>query len=132
MPRRKPLGWPRYMVARHLKSGAISFFWYPPSWAKRNACPLQGEPLGSDYGNAKSRCDEILNPQFDAWVRREEAVAPPTKSVGGTFDWMVATYKSSPKYQELPAKTRKSYDSALRLVSEYKLKNGRFACRFGR
>ena len=33
--------------------------------------------------------------------------------------------KSSPLYQKLPAKTRKSYDAALRLASQYSLKDGR-------
>jgi hypothetical protein len=121
MPRRKPLGWPDYMVSRPLKSGAIGYFWYPPSWAKRKGCTLQGEPLGLDYASAKERCDEILNPQLDAWRKKEEIVTPSTTCVFGTFDWMVAVYKSSPMYQELPSKTRKSYDSALRLASQYKL-----------
>ena len=38
---------------------------------------------------------------------------------------MVSIYKALPKYTRRPAKTRKSYDSALRLVSEHKLKDGR-------
>ena len=43
----------------------------------------------------------------------------------GTFDWMIAIYKSSPLYRKLPAKTRKSYDSVLRLASQHMLKDGR-------
>jgi integrase len=125
MPRRKPLGWPDYMVPRRLKSGAIGYFWYPPSWAKRKGCTLQGERLGLDYANAKERCDEVLNPQFDSWRKKEEIVTPSTKYVHGTFYWMVEVYKSSPQYQRLLPKTRKDYDSALHLVSEYTLKNGR-------
>ena len=38
---------------------------------------------------------------------------------------MIAIYKSSPLYRKLPAKTRKSYDAALRLASQHKLKDGR-------
>ncbi len=38
---------------------------------------------------------------------------------------MIATYKSSPLYRKLAAKTRKSYDAALRLASQHKLKDGR-------
>jgi hypothetical protein len=126
MPRRhKPLGWPRYMVTRRLKSSAIAYFWILPTWAKRKGCILQNEPLGIDYANAKERCDEVLNPQFDAWRKKEEIVAPSTKYVHGTFHWMVEVYKSSPQYQRLLPKTRKDYDSALHLVSEYTLKNGR-------
>jgi integrase len=127
MPRRKPLGWPRYMVARRLKTGSIAYYWVLPTWAKRNGCTLQVEPLGVDYTSAKQRCDEVLNPQFDAWRGREEIV-PSDRAVPGTFDWMIAVYKSSPLFRKLPTRTQKSYDAALRLASQHKLKDKR---RFG-
>jgi hypothetical protein len=125
MPRRKPLGWPRYMVARRLRSGATAYYWTIPSWAKQNGCTLAIEALGTDYAEAKNRCDELLNPQLDAWRKREEIALPSDRAVPGTFDWMVAVYKSSPLYRKLPARTRKSYDAALRLASQHKLKDGR-------
>ena len=125
MPRRKPLGWPRYMVARRLRSGATAYYWAIPTWAKQKGCTLNIEALGTDYADAKKRCDELLNPQFDAWRKREDIALPAGHPVPGTFDWMVAVYKSSPLYQKLPAKTRKSYDAALRLASQHKLKDGR-------
>jgi len=129
MPRRKPLGWPRYMVARRLKSGATAYYWTIPSWAKQNGCILAIEALGTEYAEAKNRCDELLNPQLDAWRKREEIALPSDHAVPGTFDWMVAVYKSSPLYRKLPARTRKSYDAAVRLASQHKLKDGR---NFGR
>jgi hypothetical protein len=129
MPRRKPLGWPRYMIARRLKSGATAYYWDIPSWAKQNGCALKIETLGTEYADAKKRCDEILNPQFDSWRKREELAISSNHVMTGTFDWMVAIYKSSPLYRKLPAKTRKSYDAALRLASQHKLKDGR---NFGR
>ena len=46
----------------------------------------------------------------------------------GTFDWMITVYKSSPLFQKLPARTQRSYDAALRLVSQHELKD---KCRFG-
>ena len=67
MPRRKPLGWPRYMVPRRLRSGATAYYWVFPTWAKKDGCTLNIEALGTDYADAKKRCDEVLNPQFDAW-----------------------------------------------------------------
>jgi hypothetical protein len=124
MPRRKPLGWPRYMVARRLKSGAVAYYWVLPTWSKRKGCPLQVEALGCDYAVAKQRCDAVLNLQFGAW-RRHQEVAPSNQAVSGTFDWMIAIYKSSPLFQKLPAKTQKSYDAALRLVSRHQLKDNR-------
>ena len=125
MARSKPLGWPRYMVTRRLKSGATAYYWVVPTWARRNGCALGIEALGSDYANAKKRCDELLNPQLDAWRKREKISLPSDHKVAGTFDWMVAIYKSSPLYRKLPAKTRKSYDAALWLASQHKLKDGR-------
>jgi integrase len=125
MPRRKPFGWPRYMVARRLKSGATGFYWVPPSWAKRNGFTLSVEALGIDYGNAKKRCDDLLNPHLDAWRRNEEIAPTSNYAVSGSFDWMISIYKSSPLFQKLPEKTRKSYDAVLRLASQHKLKDGR-------
>jgi hypothetical protein len=126
MPRRKPLGWPRYMVARRLRSGATAYYWTIPSWAKQNGCTLKIEALGTDYADAKKRCDALLNPQFDAWRKREEVITLPSDhAIPGTFDWMVAAYKSSPLYRKLPARTRKSYDAALRLAGQHKLTDGR-------
>jgi integrase len=125
MPRRKPLGWPRYMVSRRLRSGATAYYWVIPTWAKKNGCTLNIEALGTDYADAKKRCDEVLNPQFDAWRKREEISDPSDHVTPGTFNWMITVYKSSPLYRKLPAKTRKSYDAALRLASQHKLKDGR-------
>jgi hypothetical protein len=112
------------MVVRRLKSGTVAYYWVLPTWAKRTGCTLQVEALGVDYALAKLRCDEVLNPRFDAWRKREEIVhadrAPP-----GTFDWMITLYKSSPLFQTLPVRTQKSYDAALRLASQYELKDKR-------
>jgi hypothetical protein len=81
--------------------------------------------LGTDYADAKKRCDELLNPQFDAWRKREQITLLSDHAAPGSFDWMTAVYKSSPLYRKLPAKTRKSYDAALRLASQHTLKDGR-------
>jgi Phage integrase family len=122
----KPLGWPKLMVAKRLKTGAIAYYWDVPSWAKRKNCPFRSQALGGDYGQAKQRCDEILNPQFDGWLAgASPEPAKADRPLVGTFDWLVSIYKSLPKYTRRPEKTRKSYDNALRLVSQHKLKDGR-------
>jgi hypothetical protein len=126
MRRRKPAGWPKLMVAKRLKSGATGYYWDPPTWAKKKGCTLSSEALGDDYARAKERCDDVLNPQFDGWLAGSspEAIVSNRPAVG-TFDWLVTIYKALPKYTRRPAKTRKSYDAALRLVSKHKLKDGR-------
>jgi len=128
MPRTKPVGWPKLMVARRLKTGATAYYWGPPTWATKRGCPLTFESLGGDYGEAKRRCDEILNPQFDAWRTRSTAPIVEAAAKVGTFDWLTGIYRSSPKFTDRPPRTRKSYDSALALVADYKMKDGR---RFG-
>jgi hypothetical protein len=51
MPRRKPAGWPKLMVAKRLKAG-VAYYWEPPTWARRAGCPVKGEALGTDYAVA--------------------------------------------------------------------------------
>src|SRR5262249_50428375 len=105
MPRRKPQGWPRYMVARRLKSGAAAYYWDVPSWAKRRGCLLKIESLGADYADAKKRCDELLNPQFDAWrMGSSPEVRISDRPLVGTFDWLISVYKALPKFTRLPEK----------------------------
>jgi hypothetical protein len=114
------------MVAKRLKSGATAYYWGPPTWAKKKGCRLGSAALGTDYACAKQRCDEVLNPQFDAWIagNSPDAIVTDRPAVG-TFNWMISIYKALPKYTRRPDKTRKSYDAALRLVSQHKLKDGR-------
>jgi hypothetical protein len=101
-------------------------YWDPPTWAKKKGCTLGSEALGNDYARAKQRCDEVLNAQFDGWLAGSSADAIVSdRPAVGTFDWMVGIYKTLPKFTRRPEKTRKSYDSALRLVSKHKLKDGR-------
>src|SRR5262245_996759 len=127
--RRKPAGWPKLMVAKRLKGGAVGYYWGVPSWAKKKGCPLGSEALGADYAIAKPRCDELIHPQLDSWrLDGASELVRPDRPLVGTFDWLVATYKALPKYTRRPIKTRVLYDRALRLVSQYRLKDGR---RFG-
>ena len=91
------------MVAKRLKSGATAYYWDPPTWSKKKGCTLGSEALGTEYAQAKQRCDEGLNPQFDAWLAgaSPEAIAT-DRPVVGTFDWMVSIYKTLPKYTRRP------------------------------
>jgi hypothetical protein len=104
MPRRKPAGWPKLMVSKHLKDGLTAYYYDPPTWAKKKGCPVKAEALGTDYAHAKKRCDEVLNPQFDAWRTGNGPIA--TSAATGTFDWMVSVYKGNPKYKDKPADTK--------------------------
>lgn len=124
MPKRHPLGWPRYMIEKRIRSG-IAYYWDIPTWAKRAGCTIKGEALGTDYADAKRRCDNVLNKILDSWRTSGSETEKPLHVVTGTFDWAVTLYKRSPKYIELPAETRRSYDAALNIVSRHLLKDGR-------
>lgn len=128
MPRGKPLGWPKLMVAKRLASGATAYYWRPPTYALAKGCPVKPEALGTDYAGAIARCDEVLNPQFEAWRTEAPLPAGSDKARVGTFDWMVALYKAAPQYTGKPERTRRSYDASLRLVSSFVMKDGE---RFG-
>ena len=85
MPKRKPAGWPKYMVDKKLKSGLTAYYWGAPSWAKPAGCTMGSISLGTDYGAAKERCDTVINPQFDAWRTKGEVSAEQVSN-HGTFD----------------------------------------------
>jgi hypothetical protein len=126
MPKRKPIGWPDLMTAKRLSTGAVGYYWAPPTRARKAGCPVLPEALGTDYGAAKQRCDDVLNPHYRSWLAKGEGgEAGTSRAMRGTFDWMVATYKTSPKYTSLPADTRSSYDRMLNMVSVLALKDGR-------
>ena len=125
MKTRKPLGWPKLMVAKRLRHGAVAYYWDVPSWAKKKGCSLSSEALGGDYAIAKSRCDTILNPQFDAWrTGADNKPALPSASTG-SFDWMIAVYKQTPQYRERSEGYKKDVDWMLSLASKHPLKDGR-------
>jgi hypothetical protein len=124
MRQRKPVGWPSYLTGKKLSGGRIAYYWQPPTWARKLGCPVQAEALGADYAEAKRRCDEVLNPQFRAWLHRDE-LAETARSIPGTFAWLVAIYKTSPLYRKCNAGTRADYDAVLSLVVSHELKDGR-------
>ena len=125
--KRKPLGWPRYMTEKKVKDG-IAHYWQAPTWAKAKGYSITSEPLGLDYSAAKARCDTVLNPQFDSWLRGTTVAVEPTRAAQGTLDWAFAVYKSTPKFKKKPEGTRKDYDRSLADIADIQLKDGR---RFG-
>jgi hypothetical protein len=106
----------------------VAYYWAIPTWAKNAGCNVKPEALGQDYGAAKKRCDEVLNPQFDAWRGRETPTEKQSALQVGTFDWMVSSFKKSPQYTGKSAEYRKYQDRMLKIASAHPLKDGR---RFG-
>lgn len=50
----KPPGWPRYMIAKSLKDGAIAYYWNPHKRDVQGGFALHRLALGTDYGQAKN------------------------------------------------------------------------------
>lgn len=121
MPR-KPANWPRYLIAKRLKSGHVAYYWSKPSWA--GACSLPNEALGQDYAVAIARA-KICNDVFDAWRRRARGIEDgaadgPERPSGrvGTLDWLIWVFQGSEKYCRLDRATQSNYDSGLALIAE--------------
>jgi hypothetical protein len=85
---------------------------------------VEAEALGTDYADAKRRCEGTLNPQLHSWLRRE-APSGTARPLPGTFAWLIAIYKASPKYLQRASGTQVDYDAVLSLVAGHKLKDGR-------
>ena len=64
------------------------------------------------------------NPQFRSWLGGG-AVSETARPLPGTFAWLIALYKASPKYLHLTSGTQADYDAVLFLVADHKLKDGR-------
>jgi len=124
--KRRPPGWPDYMEGK-LSASGVRYYWSAPTWARKRGYTIKSEALGADYGSAKARCDEYLNPLFKSWRTGGDSDAK-RRALIGSFDWAVEEYKSSNKYTKLPARTRSGYDRALEDVAGFNLTDGR---RFG-
>lgn len=123
MPRSKPHGWPRYMIVKRTKNQGASYYWNVPTWARKKGCQLSNEALGGNYAVAKQRCDDLLNPQLDAWRQGSEP-APP-RNITGTMDWMMAQFRDSKQFRDLAPSSMEDYDYTLGNLADYRLKDGR-------
>jgi hypothetical protein len=124
--RRSALPLPRYTERKPLKGGGWGYFFHAPSWARKAGCPLQNEPLGTDYETAVARAETVLLPAFDAW-RTGGASEAPTLAIAavGTLDWMFTEYRTDRRYTKLDGKTKRNHENGFKLVGGHVLKDGR-------
>lgn len=59
---RSALPLPRYTRRKRLKKGGVAYFFDVPTWARERGCPVENEPLGTDYDLAVQRAQRILLP----------------------------------------------------------------------
>jgi hypothetical protein len=120
----KPLGWPRYMIAKRLNNGQVAYYWNARNGDIERGFSLHREPLGIDYGTAISRADQ-LNAHLDAWREGRKADQSPEASRRfGTIDWWLETYCRSPAFEKLKERTKPSYRYQLRLLADIETKTG--------
>jgi integrase len=120
----KPMGWPRYMLEKALPSGRTAYYWNPPGRDLKAGFTLRREKLGSDYGAAAARAEE-LNRHLDAWRKGRGAEKSLDLQPGyGTLEWMVERYKRSRAWDKVSKRSRYEYERAFRLVLRHRTKKG--------
>src|SRR4051794_18505292 len=115
---------PRYCRRKPLKSGRWAYFFEPPTWARKQSCPVKAEALGAEHAAAVERAENFLLPAFDSWRSRGLTDMVPASPVPGTFDWLVCVFKSHQKWKEIDQKTQRFYEQGSALFANHKLKDG--------
>jgi hypothetical protein len=123
-PSHTALKFPRYCRRKPLKSGRWGYFFEPPTWARKQSCPVKAEALGAEHAAAVERAENFLLPAFDSWRSRGLTDMVPASPVPGTFDWLVCVFKSHQKWKEIDHKTQRFYEQGLALFANHKLKDG--------
>ena len=123
-PSHTALKFPRYCRRKPLKSGRWAYFFEPPTWARKQSCPVKAEALGAEHAAAVERAENFLLPAFDSWRSRGLTDMVPASPVPGTFDWLVCVFKSHQKWKEIDHKTQRFYEQGLALFASHKLKDG--------
>jgi hypothetical protein len=119
---------PRYVRRKWLKGQSWAYFFEPPTWARKNKCPVQAEALGQDYENARDKAESILLPLFDSWRTGGLSDLTPLRAIPGTFDWLVKIFREHRSWNEIDKATQRMYEQGLNLVADHVLKDG---CRVG-
>jgi hypothetical protein len=118
------LKFPRYCRRKPLKSGRWGYFFEPPTWARKQGCPVEAEALGTEQPAAVERTENVLLPAFDSWRSRGLTDMVPASPVPGTFDWLAGIFKGHQKWKEIDHKTQRLYEQGLALFANHKLKDG--------
>jgi hypothetical protein len=123
-PRRSALPLPRYVRRKALIAG-WGYFFDLPGWARAAGCPVQNEPLGTDYEEAVKRAETVLLPAFDAWRGGDAPQEQDGPAKQGTLDWLFAEYRADRRFTKLPSRSRRDRESNIRLVGGYVMNDGR-------
>jgi len=127
----KPADWPRYMIAKPLKGGAVAYYWNPTKRDIAAGFPLERQALGTDYGLARVRCDgdprddnaRGLNGFLDDWrIGRHENKKLDLMPSYGTVDWWLERYYRSDAFlKKVSARSQPDYRKALNRIADMPL-----------
>ena len=122
----KPTGWPKYMIAKRLKSGRTAYYWNPPTRDIVPGLRFHREALGTEYGLAVDRAI-VLNEQLDCWRGARTAPAvEQTRRGYGTIGWLFDHYLRSRAFeQRVSPRSRYEYRRALARIEAIITKTGR-------
>jgi hypothetical protein len=121
----KPASWPRYLREKRLKSGAVAYFWEPPSIYVRQGFKTKAEPLGKSYAVACDRAS-LLNSYLDDWRagRGGERAGVGLRAIG-TVAWLFDRYLTSQAFEQRVSKrSRYEYRRALARIENMATSTG--------
>lgn len=112
------------MIAKRLQSGQAGYYWNARNSDIDGGFTLHREALGTDYGHACVRAEQ-LNNQLDGW-REGRHVVPSLDADPrfGSVDWWIESYYRSPAFLKLKDRTKPSYRYQLRLLADVETKAG--------
>jgi hypothetical protein len=115
---------PRYTRRKPLAGGRWGHFFEPPTWARRDGCPVNAEALGEDYDVAVRRAEDVLLKAFDSWRTGGLSDMVPIGPAPGSFDWLTTVFKSHQSWRDIDRKTQRLYEQGLALFANHNLKDG--------
>jgi len=107
-----------------LKCGRWAYFFEPPTWVRKQSCPVKAEALGENFAAAVERTENVLLPAFDSWLSGGLTDMVATSPAPGTFDWLVGIFRAHQKWREIDFKTQRLYDQGMALFANHELKDG--------
>ena len=124
----KPSNWPRYMIEKRLRSGAVAYYWNPPVADLRAGFTLHREALGQELGAACDRAAQLNQHLYAFRAGRGAARDLDLQPGYGTVDWLIERYYHSRAFAKVSERTKPDYRHALTLVADTSTKIG---TRFG-
>ena len=113
---------PRHVRRKWLKGQTWAYFFEPPTWARKDGCPVAAEALGGDYESARDKAESVLLPLFNSWRTGGLSDVVPQRALPGTFDWL-KVFKENRAWSEIDKKTQRMYEQGLNLVADHILKD---------